>query len=490
MSEPRAVGARSPLPALMLAVVTVAMWWALSPASRNDLVGGDEGYYATMARNLLADPRQWLGPSLTPLGPPGDKPPLYPGLIAVMIRCFGFSEAAVRAVSFASALVVLGSLAALARRFVGGRAAVLAVALAGTLPWLADSSRVAASELPLTAFGMLALVVLTGPTITFRRGLAAGALFGLAFLCKLWLVALLGLPALAWGWPFHERRLWAGVGLGAALVGGAQLMAVQWLDPAQLDHWLKVYGLFSFADRAAGGGYAAFWLKGPEFYGVLLARAFILMLPLIGGGLAVSVSRFRDPGARLMLGWAVGLIVISAFAVKSGGYVYPLVPGFVLLAAAGARAYAERGCLARLMTVGLVALACVGGSVRIAQRLPQAYHDTGYAAIAAAIAPRLLPTERGVACVLAPEAPAFRAYLMRDVDYWDSPYQPWSAQRAAALAADPHLRAFVVDPTGRAYGGGPDAATLAWLEQHTLEITHSIRRRDGSPLEMRVFVRP
>ena len=40
----------------------------------NDLVGGDEGYYGVMARNILEDPGYIINTSLSPLGPPGDKP--------------------------------------------------------------------------------------------------------------------------------------------------------------------------------------------------------------------------------------------------------------------------------------------------------------------------------------------------------------------------------------------------------------------------------
>ena len=56
----------------LFAVLAVsALWLALSPPAANDLIGGDEGYYGTMARNVLASPAQAVSTSLSPLGLPG-----------------------------------------------------------------------------------------------------------------------------------------------------------------------------------------------------------------------------------------------------------------------------------------------------------------------------------------------------------------------------------------------------------------------------------
>ena len=63
-----------------------------------------------------------------------------------------------------------------------------------------------------------------------------------------------------------------------------------------------------------------------------------------------------------------------------------------------------------------------------------------------------------------------------------------SGARLAALAGASGPRVFVVDTSRTLYGGWPDAATLAWLEGHTREITAGIPGAHGRPL--RVFVRP
>jgi hypothetical protein len=131
----------------------------------------------------------------------------------------------------------------------------------------------------------------------------------------------------------------------------------------------------------------------------------------------------------------------------------------------------------------------LGGLVREVQRLPVRYHDPGFAAVAAALAPGLRDAPPARASYVAPEAPAFAYYLFRTGRYWGTPIAPWSAGQLAAIAADTNLRAFVVDPSQRFYGGESDSSALAWLEHDTREITSEIERDAGRRLEVRVFVR-
>ena len=66
---------------------------------------------------------------------------------------------------------------------------------------------------------------------------------------------------------------------------------------------------------------------------------------------------------------------------------------------------------------------------------------------------------------------------------------PPGRRTGSGVEADPDLRAFVVDPEQRFYGGWPDSATLGWLERDTKEITGAIERQAGRRLEVRVFLR-
>lgn len=532
--------------AILLALAVAALWLHWSPLDANDLAAGDEGYYGTLARNLLADPAQRLSPSLTPLGPPGDKPPLYPALLALSVAVGGPTAAALRwpsvvlAVLIALGAGVLAARAAAAAGLAGARwAGPVAAALFMTLPWVGDASRSAMSDLPLTAAGVAALVVLTGGAPTPRRALAAGALLGVAFHCKLWLAGVFVLPALAVVWPGRGR----GAGPLAALLGAAaavallHLAAVAVFEPARLGHWLDVYLRRMLLDRVADATSA--YARPPGFYAGLLADALVLALPLAGLGLDRLARHARGPAARVVPVACAAFLALSLFRVKSAVYLYALLPAWGAAAAVGAVALAggvarpgiltaacalagvpalvrfagveppppvawagawlatgaalalaaARPAWSRPAAVALALLVAGGGLVRQAQRLPVRYHDPGYRAVAAGLAPWLAAAPPGRPSFVAVEAPVFAYHLFRTGEYWATPARPWSAARGSGLAADTALRAFVVDPAGAAYGGGPDAATLAWLERATRELTGEIAAAAGRPIAVRVFVR-
>lgn len=468
---------------LLVALAAPIAWAWISPLEANDVVGGDEGYYGTMARNVLADPGQWLAPSLTPLGPPGDKPPLYPALLAASVRAFGATATALRWPTLALAALLIALTGALVRRLSGSAAAGLGGALLlASLPWFADASRVCAAEPMVAAFGMAALVVCAREPLSPWRAFAGGVLIGLAFLAKLWLASLFALALLARFATPRAWRLGAVAAAGFALAGDVQLAAAALAGPAMLVHVARVTFGFSLASRAGGEGFASYWLLPAHYYVVMLAKAFVLSSPLVLVGLAWTLRRVREPGPRMLAGAMAGLLLISAFRVKAGGYAYPLVPVFAAVAALGAHALAGR---ARALAVALVAVAVVGGAVRQVQRLPQRYHAPGYGAVARALEPALASAPPGARVLLAPEAPAFGYLTFRTAGYWGTPYSAWSPARRESLAADRTLRAFVVDTRRERYGGWPDEATLAWLEANTREITGDVPGLDG----LRVFVR-
>ncbi len=528
---------------LLVVLVAGLAWVWLSPPGANDLVGGDEGYYGTMARNVLASPSQVLSPSLSPLGPPGDKPPLAPLIIAPFVRAWGAVPEAVRAPSAVCAGAIAWTIGRLVLPVAGASGALFATALLATLPWFADASRGAAAELPLTAFASLALVLLAGGRAGHRRVVLAGVLLGLAFLCKLWLVAPAALAAavLVAG---RERRAWMRLALlagTAVAVASLHLLAVAWFQPEAFDHWRYIYLGRSLVERIAGEGYADYWQRPAGAYWATVTRAFGLVLPLVAAGAEAAWRRRREPVARALLVWACGLLVLSAFQVKSGGYAYVVVPAWAGLAALGVDAVAKRQgphivtvLLGALLTSPLLArweanglptplwaavwLAGVGlafaargaerrwlpihrlvtawaviavliGTARSVQRLRAPYHTPGYARIAAHVAPLLadVPPERR--CLVAPEAPVFAYHLFRTGGYWGTPITPWTAERFAALRADSGLRVFVVDPSRRFYGGWPDPTTLTWLERETRELPAAAWGGASGPEALRVFVR-
>ncbi len=326
---------------------------------------------------------------------------------------------------------------------------------------------------------------------------------------------------------------------GTALaVAAAHLLAVAILAPVDLDHWRHIYLGRSLAERVVGEGYADYWRKPAGAYWATVTRAFGLVLPLIAIGVEAAWRRRREPVPRALFVWACGLVLLSLFRVKSGGYAYTIVPAWAGLAALGAHALAK-GEAPRPWTLALGALltsplgarweanglplgawaaiwllagavvafvhaqspfarrlvfawaiaAVALGTVRSAQRLAQPYHAPGYERIARHLAPLLAdapPTRR---VLLAPEAPVFAYHLFRTAGYWGTPITPWTAGRLEALRADTSLRAFVVDPSQRFYGGWPDSATVHWLEREMREVPPEAWGAPRSEDGLRVFVR-
>jgi hypothetical protein len=269
-----------------------------------------------------------------------------------------------------------------------------------------------------------------------------------------------------------------------------------------------------------------------------VTRAFALVLPLVAAGAAAAWRRRGEPVPRALLVWAAGVLLLSLFRVKSGGYAYVAVPAWAGLAALGAVSWArgERaswsalaaGALAtsplvarwqadgpplavwlavwgsafalaavtrarpstarRLVTVWMAAAIALGAA-RSAQRLSVPFHTPGYERIARAVAPYVaeLPPERR--SVIAPEAPVFAFHLFRTSGYWGTPLAPWTPERFADLRADTLARVYVVDPSQRFYGGWPDSATLAWLESERRELPSGAWGGTGERGGLRVFVR-
>ena len=534
--------------ATLAAVLGVAgLWVRWSPPGANDLVAGDEGYYGTLARNLLATREQWLSPSLTPLGPPGDKPPLYPALLAWSVAVAGPSADALRWPSLALAVVIAlasGGLAMRAAssagleppRWLGGAAALMLM----TLPWYGDASRSAMSDIPLTAAGLAALGVVAGGPATAARAAAAGTLLGVAFQCKLWLAGVFVLPALVATWMGGRGRAGPILALLSGLVGigGLHLAAVAIADTTHLAHWIDVYWRRYLVERV--GDAASVYARPPGYYASLLAHALVMVLPLAGLGLDRLWVRRREPMAALGLTGCAAVLPLSLFAVKSAVYLYALLPAWGIAAAVGAAAIAAGAArpgpftaalavlsappIVRLMgsdapppiaawmvawgvmvaawaaarwkpawapaaAVAACGLAVGAGLARQAQRLPVRYHDPGYRVVAERLGPVLADRAPGRASFVAAEAPVFAYHLFRTGRYWGTPLAPWTPERREQTAADPDLRAFVIDPAGGTYGGWPDSATVRWLESSTREVTKDIEAAAGRRIAVRVFVR-
>jgi 4-amino-4-deoxy-L-arabinose transferase-like glycosyltransferase len=228
------------------------------------------------------------------------------------------------------------------------RAGIIAGLMFLFTPLLANTGRTVSAE-PLLVLLSLAgvwLMIVALRTGRRRTGFAAGALFGLAFLTKLWLVAI-PMAGIAGGLLFFrlstKKRQMIPVIVyaltGFLLFGSLQLLLCLLFSPDTFRHWLGIYTGFSLADRVAGAGFADYWHRPWNYYLLLIGRAFGQWLPLVPLGFITALRKRREsPAAAVTIAWLIPLILMSMISVKSGNYILPLMPALFLLAGFGASA--------------------------------------------------------------------------------------------------------------------------------------------------------
>jgi len=339
-----------PILAGLVLIAVISAW----EVGVDDLVAGDEGYYGIMARNARASPAQLVSPSLSPMGPPGDKPFLYPLLLAASLEIGGVDETPMRLLTIFFA-VLIGPLLFLVARALGmGEEGLYAGVIYLFSPLVVYSGRRVAAEVPLTAFGLaglwLFLEALNRKSLT--RALLAGGAWGLAFLCKLWLIVPIMSAAIAGSlpslWPTErgpERRRFGwqaclAAGLAFLAIGSSQLVLVALFVPEDLSHWKDIYWGFSLTNRLQGENFADYWHHPFSYYFLIAARTAGMWLPLMLAGLvALATEATRAGGqsrtARVIFFWLVPLVLISMFSVKSGNYLKPFFPALFLSAGIG-----------------------------------------------------------------------------------------------------------------------------------------------------------
>ena len=227
----------------------------------NDLVGGDEGYYGVMARNILEDPGYIVNTSLSPLGPPGDKPFLYPLVLAVSLAAGGIGEVPMRLVTLVMAAMAGFFLMLIGTELGSRKAGLFAGLMYLFTPLLANTGRIVSAEPLLVSLSLAGVWLILAAVRTGRSwlGFLAGALFGLAFLTKLWLVAI-PMAGVVGGILYFRGadsgnpvgRIAGSAFAGFILFGSFQLLLCLIFSPDTFRHWLGIYTGFSLTDRVAG----------------------------------------------------------------------------------------------------------------------------------------------------------------------------------------------------------------------------------------------
>lgn len=323
----------------------------LAALGEPDLVGGDEGYYGTYARNILAGGfDQLLNLGREPLSEPDNKPFLFPLLLAGPVALLGPTELAVRLVPALAGLACAWLVGLLVARRYGRLAAWTAGFATLLLPPLVYASRVVMGEGLLAAFGLAGAWAAVRAIEERRKPLAvlAGFFWGCGFLVKLWLVGLFIVPVavalLADKRRRREGAAWGAMvlaGVAFVIVGGSHLLLVAAYSPATLRHWFEQYFIFSLFGRAGGQEFAGYWHQSWSFYLRATLQSAFMVLPLAAAGLTSrdTAAPGRESAMPQRLLWATlaaELLVISFMGVKLRQYSFPLLPGLAALAGLGA----------------------------------------------------------------------------------------------------------------------------------------------------------
>jgi dolichol-phosphate mannosyltransferase len=329
-----------------------------STASRR-LESDDEGVNVTMAANIASSPERLLRPSVYPGGradwtaedlPALGNTPFYPALLAIAGRRLGLPGMGL--VPLLSLWVTI-AFSALLFGPESPRAGLYTALLLACSPAFLSQALSLEFEPTLTAFCAAGLYFVVRGTRLRRPGscLLGGALLGLGFLTKLWLIVPYALAGCGFALvqttlarsrdehPLFLRRSLGAVLLGFTLTASAHLVLVAVLAPGDLGDWVEsVYlGIFSGRGITAGklSGAADYAGKPVWYYPVVLYQRHFHLLPLVLFGLPALLRRNRIhaiAALAMAFGAWLGVVVLSVPAVKEPLYVFAVTPLWYALA--------------------------------------------------------------------------------------------------------------------------------------------------------------
>lgn len=372
---------RSALPLLTVACAIAALY--LYKLGGVGVLGPDEPRYAAIGQAMARTgdyitPRLWGSPWF-------EKPPLLYWMTAAGTHAgFGPEVAARLPVALLSLAFLVAAYFLIRREFGYDAAAASIILLATSAGWIAFSN-LALTDLPLTAFFSLA-VLLALPLLRAApsahhigwRFAAIGACIGLAALAK-------GLVPIALAVPFawFLRRYWRAwpAAFGAfAIVALPWYLAVYWRNGYPFIEELFIRHHFERLYSATLQHVQPWYYYFP----VMLAALFP-WTPLLG---LIALRRIAWDARRQFLAAVslFGFVLFSASLNKLPGYVLPLVPAlFVLIGT-----YFEESSLARLPRAWLLGCALLAATIPLfARALPQALISGRFSLAAAGNATRV-----------------------------------------------------------------------------------------------------
>ncbi|MBK5295257.1 MAG: glycosyltransferase family 39 protein [Acidobacteriia bacterium] len=537
------------IPAVAVIALAVATYCVLAFFRLGSFdLATDEGRFGLSGANILLDYHQLATVSEGPLGKAGTKPYFYPLTLAMSIAFLGHTEVAVRSVNGIVLLVAAFLLYGAARLLLRDHtAALLAFVFFLLNPGTITYARAALPE-PLTVCCGCAALWATARW-NERRQLAwaafSGVMLGLGFVTKIWLV----LPfVLACGTvylvAFWRKKdgltiLSAAVWLASlATVSASHILLVVLLTPTDLAHWVNLYSGISLNSRFAGAGYDPdMWYRPWWFYPAAAFKATFFGLPLLLLG-CVAVARRRDAGlALLIIALVTPLALFSIMRVKQASYIFPVLPGLMMLialgclrlfqcpgrgeialafltSAAAALFFFTRGVFGtrelaamagiyfvflaaafmparRLRLVRGTVLAAALGAMLLADVVAvkgTLQHRTGFREIASFFRSQLEHDDAREVSFIAPEFPSMEFYTFRRGEYWQTFYFHKSDDAFLSDLKSGAQIFYVVDRSGALYGGKISPERLAALAMHAKDVTPEIEKYAGRPLPVQVFV--
>jgi 4-amino-4-deoxy-L-arabinose transferase-like glycosyltransferase len=411
----------------------------------------DEAIYGVVTRDLLARPRLTLYYGLTPWF---EKPPFLFWLMAGSALTFGVTEFALRLpiAIFGIGAVVLQYFAG--RRLGGRVAGIMAAVLLLGVPQFVAYSRLAMTDVPLAALGMLSIVLIVYGANQRALTVAAGAAFGLAILTKsvaafVFLPGLLAIIVAQRGvaslWS-REILLAVAVALGIALPW--HIWSVITYGRSFIDQYLVFHVLDRFARPLEGHEGGPFYYFSTYAYN---AGWFALVHAV---GLAIAVALAVLQRDRLLA--AVVLLALGAFAIvnaqgtKIGWYLTPVYPGVALAAALGITRFL-RSPTAQVTAVLVALVLAAPGIIDGRGSFVERYDILDYSPEIRALrkVPRFAKTRIPVLYTMGVSDPALRFYLADQVESIDE------VKLERLLAANRHFLCLTFKPTAMEFLSKP-----------------------------------
>jgi 4-amino-4-deoxy-L-arabinose transferase-like glycosyltransferase len=508
----------------------------------------DEGSFGISALNIRADYHQLAMVGEQPAGPAASKPFLYPVFLLSSIFVFGQNAFAIRIVNVIALAVASIFLYASARSLLKDDIlALLASSFfllnAGTISY----GRLVTADPFVVLWGCVGLfgAVRFYEEERARWAMLSGFGLGLAFLSKLWLIFPYALACLVLfvlkfltkkGLRFFALPLLAFVIF--LFISSLHLLAVIILTPHDLSHWLDTYFGISLGSRVAGGGFdPAMWYRPWWFYFAGVFKITFFVFPMILLGTPALTKRRNLVLTAVVVALILPIFLLSLFRVKETVYIFPVFPGLAIVVALGLdyffrtatrtgiitftivsmlvaawfyrqSVFAQRelilievfylvyllagfagshySVLTRAIVVTALLLATFVVGIMAVRRTLE--HRTYYREIAEYFKNRLRSLAPGNVAFVSPEFAALSFSTFRTGQYWQTYYFHEDDAVFERDLIDRRQVFYVVDPSGKLYGGQPSPGEWQALREHAHEISPEVEAFIGHPIALRIFV--